>query len=86
MSKQADDIKNGATEVTIKGTSYRVIWFNEPGEIVSEEERALRKPQRVHQLMLKPVEGKRVLTFHGDSQQECLEHLSGYIKREVANV
>lgn len=85
MSEVVTAIRQGASEVKLKGASFRVLWFNEPGEIEDDEGRALFQPKRIHQLLLLR-EGGSPLSFYGKDRETCLEHLDGYISREVSHV
>lgn len=83
MSEVVTAIRQGASDVTLKGKPFDVQWIVEPGEIEDEEGRALFQPKMVHMLILRPSTGEP-LSFYGKSRETCLEHLNGYLTREVS--
>lgn len=83
MSEVVTAIRQGASEIVLKGKTFDVQWITEPGEIEDDEGRALFQPKMVHMLILRPSTGEP-LSFYGKTRETCLEHFSGYLTREVA--
>lgn len=83
MYEVATAIRQGASEVDLFDSVFRVYWHNEPGDDNNDQPKFSKS--RMIQLYLRPTDKDlEPLSFFSPTREGCVKHLEGYIQREAA--